>query len=206
VSYLLFLLSAVVISMSGVMAPGPITAVTLGKAARSPHAGGVIAIGHGIVEFPLMVAVWYGIVHLQNNIVLKAGIGLVGGVFLLVMGLGMLRSAAPGKAPAGKLAASALLAGILLTAANPYFLLWWASVGAKLVMGAVAFGLLGFAVFAIAHWLCDLVWLWFLSALAYKGGQFFGRTFQKVTFGVCGVFLVAMSGKFIVDAVQMIRG
>jgi threonine/homoserine/homoserine lactone efflux protein len=206
VSYLLFLLSAVMISLSGVMAPGPITAVTLGQATRSPHAGGVIAIGHGLVEFPLMLAVWYGIVHLQNNIALKVAIGLVGGVFLLAMGLGMLHSAARSKMPAQRVAASALLAGVLLTAANPYFLLWWASVGAQLVMGAVAFGLLGFAVFAIAHWLCDLAWLWFLSALAYKGGQFFGRTFQKATFAVCGVFLVGMSGKFIVDAVQMMRG
>jgi len=203
---LLFLLSAVVISMSGVMAPGPITAVTLGQAARSPHAGGVIAIGHGIVEFPLMLAVWYGIVHLQNNVALKVAIGLVGGAFLLAMGLGMIQSATLSKAPAQKAAASALLAGILLTAANPYFLLWWASVGARLVMGAVAFGLLGFAVFAVAHWLCDLAWLWFLSVLAYQGGQFFGRTFQKVTFAVCGAFLVVMSGKFIVDAVQLMRG
>lgn len=60
------------------------------------------------------------------------------------MGLGMIQSATLSKRPQ-KAAASALLAGILPTAANPYFLLWWASVGARLVMGAVAFGLLGFA-------------------------------------------------------------
>jgi threonine/homoserine/homoserine lactone efflux protein len=206
VSYLAFLLSVVLVSLSGVMAPGPITALTLGKAARSPHAGGIIAIGHGLVEFPLMLAIWGGISYLQHSTGLRVAIGLVGGVFLLLMGLGMLRSAVPGEAPAEKLAASALVGGAVLTAANPYFLFWWASVGASLVMTAVGFGLLGFVAFAVAHWLCDLVWLWLLSAMAYKGGRFFGRTFQKVTFGVCGVFLLAMSGKFIIDAVRLLRG
>ncbi len=201
-----FLLSAVMISLSGVMAPGPITAVTIGKSARSPHAGGIIAVGHGIVEFPLMLAIWGGISVLRDSPAVKVGIGLVGGLFLLLMGVGMLRSARPGQAPARKVAASALVGGIVLTAANPYFLLWWASVGAQLIMQAVGFGLAGLAVFAVIHWLCDLGWLWFLSALGYRGGQFFGRRFQKVTFAACGVFLLAMSGKFIVDAVRGLVG
>jgi putative Mn2+ efflux pump MntP len=47
------------------------------------------------------------------------------------------------------------------------------------------------------------VWLWFLSAMSYKGGQFFGRTFQKVVFAVCGVVLVGFGMKFLVDAVRM---
>lgn len=205
-SYTTFLLGAVGISLSGVMAPGPITAVTIGKAARSPHAGSLIAMGHGVVELPLMLAVWCGTSWLQHNVYVKAGIGLIGGVLLLMMGAGMFGSARPGDAPAGKLAASAFAAGILLTAANPYFLLWWMTVGAELVIKAVGFGLLGFAVFAVAHWLCDLVWLWFLSHLAYKGGQFFGGRFQKAVFVVCGTFLLLVGGKFIADAVGAMKG
>jgi threonine/homoserine/homoserine lactone efflux protein len=197
-----FLFSAVIISLSGVMAPGPITAITLGKAARSPHAGGIIAIGHGIVEFPLMLGIWCGVSYLRDSAGLQAAIGLVGGLFLLLMGVGMLRSVTSVKPPTSTVGTSALVGGIVLTAANPYFLLWWATVGATLIGQAVGFGLLGFAVFAVAHWLCDLVWLWFLSALGYKGGQFFGHRFQKVTFAVCGVFLLTMSGKFIVYAVR----
>ena len=57
---LTFLLEAVLVSLSGVMAPGPITAVTIGKGSDSPHAGALVAVGHGIVEFPLMIAIFYG--------------------------------------------------------------------------------------------------------------------------------------------------
>lgn len=204
-SFLAFLLSAMAISLSGVLAPGPITAVTLGKATRSPHVGAVIALGHGVVEFPLMLAVWYGVSFLQTNTAWKIGVGLVGGLLLLMMGVGMLRSACRQEVPTSKAAASALVAGIVLTAANPYFLVWWGSVGAQMVMEAVTFGLAGFVVFAVAHWLCDLFWLWFMSVLAYRGGQFFGHRFQKVTFAVCGVFLLLMAGKFLSDAIVLVR-
>ena len=55
-----FLVQAVLISLTGVMAPGPITAVTIAKGSESKHAGAWIAIGHGVVEFPLMVLIFYG--------------------------------------------------------------------------------------------------------------------------------------------------
>ena len=54
---LLFLGQVVVISLSGVMAPGPVTAAAIGMGARSRYAGMLLAIGHGIVEFPLMILI-----------------------------------------------------------------------------------------------------------------------------------------------------
>ena len=60
-SLLLFLFEAVLISLSGVMAPGPMTAFAVGKGSESPHAGALIAIGHGIVEVSLMISVFYGV-------------------------------------------------------------------------------------------------------------------------------------------------
>ena len=56
-----FLFEATLISLSGVLAPGPITAVVVGEGNASPHAGAFVALGHGLVELPLMVAVFYGV-------------------------------------------------------------------------------------------------------------------------------------------------
>jgi threonine/homoserine/homoserine lactone efflux protein len=58
---------------------------------------------------------------------------------------------------------------------------------------------MGFLVFALLHWSCDFFWDCFLSVLSYKGGEFFGRRFQKVVFLVCGVFLLFFGVKFMVD-------
>ena len=55
-----FLLQAVLISLSGVMAPGPLSAAIVGQGRRSPHAGALVALGHGIVEFPLMAVILIG--------------------------------------------------------------------------------------------------------------------------------------------------
>jgi len=197
-----FLLEALLISLSGVMAPGPLTTVTVGKGSRSPHAGGLVAIGHGIVEFPLMIFIFYGLGVLLTRTYVKAAIALVGGLFLLLIGLDMFRSIKQATIGSSEDTHSPLLAGVLLSAGNPYFLVWWATVGATLVSRSMDFGWVGFSSFAIVHWLCDLGWLYFLSVLSFRGGQFFGRKFQQVIFALCGGFLLFFGGKFIADAVN----
>ena len=202
-SLLTFLFEAVLISLSGVMAPGPITAVTVGKGNESPHAGALVAIGHGIVEFPLMISIHYGFGYLLNLFYVEAVVALVGGLFLLVMGVGMLRGIKRFEVSSSEYTYSPLVAGIVLSLGNPYFLIWWATVGAALILRSVSFGMLGFLIFALLHWLCDFLWSYFLSALSFKGGRFLGKRFQKVVFAMSGVFLLFFSGKFIVGAVKM---
>jgi threonine/homoserine/homoserine lactone efflux protein len=195
-----FLAQAVLISLSGVMAPGPVTAVTVGKGSRSPHAGALVAVGHGMVEVPLMVAIFYGLGRLIALSHVKAIIGLVGGFLLLAMGIDMLRSMNKAEVTTRLSERSSLVAGMLLSVGSPYFIVWWATVGAALIIRSVGFGLVGFLVFAAVHWTCDFVWYYFLSALSYKGGQFFGRVFQKVIFAVCGGALLFFAARFIIDA------
>jgi threonine/homoserine/homoserine lactone efflux protein len=201
-----FLFEAALISLSGVMSPGPITAVTIGKGARSPYAGAMVAVGHGVVEFPLMAGIFLGVGYLLSMTAVKAAIFSLGGAFLLYMGIGMLRSIGGAQEEPKSDGSTPLIAGILLSLWNPYFLIWWATVGASLIAKAVTYGVLGFALFAVVHWLCDFIWYSFLSAVSFKGGHVFGRMFQKVVFGICGVFLIFFSGKFLFDAVRVIIG
>jgi threonine/homoserine/homoserine lactone efflux protein len=201
-----FLLEAVVISLSGVMAPGPITSVVVGKGSESPHAGALVALGHGIVELPLMVAVFYGVGRLLELPHTSAAIALVGGLFLLWMGFDMLRSLRQDLVEDVHSAHTPLVAGILLSAANPYFLVWWATVGAALIARSVRFGVGGFLAFALAHWTCDLVWDYALSALSFKGGQVLGARFQRGIFLVCGACLIIFGGRFVIDGALTLLG
>jgi len=198
-----FLIEAVLISLSGVMAPGPITAVTVSKGNKSPHAGAIIALGHGIVEIPLMILILYGFGEILKIPYIKAIIGLLGGLFLLKMGLGLLQGIKQAKIESSYDPHSPLMAGIILSLANPYFLIWWATIGSILIFRSITFGLLGFVIFMILHWFCDFFWCYFLSALSFKGGQFFGKRLQQVLFAICGVFLLFFSAKFIFDAVKI---
>ena len=199
-----FLFEAVLISLSGVIAPGPVTAVTISKGTKSPHAGAMIALGHGMVEIPLMILILYGFGDILKMTYMKAIISLLGGLFLLKIGLDLLKGIKQAKIDSRNDPSSPLRAGIILTLANPYFLVWMATIGSILIFRSYAFGLLGFIIFMIAHWSCDFLWLYFLSALSFKGGQFFGKRLQQVLFLICGVFLLFFSSKFIYDAAKII--
>ncbi len=198
-----FLLKAVIISLSGVMAPGPITAVTVSKGTEHPHSGAMIAIGHGIVEFPLMILIIVGFGQFLEVTWVKVVIGILGGLFLFKMGIGLLQSIRGTRIGQSHHRYTPLQAGVVLSIANPYFLVWWATIGAMLITGAYQFGLWGLVAFVVVHWSCDFFWLYFLSSLSFKGGQFFGQRLQKVLFTVCGVFLLFFSGKFIYDAMAI---
>jgi len=205
-SFFAFLLEAVAISLSGVMAPGPITSVVVGKGSESPHAGALVAVGHGIVELPLVVAVFYGVGRLLELPYTQAVIALVGGFFLLWMGVGMLRSLRRAQVQDAHSTHPPVISGILLSVGNPYFLVWWATVGAALIARSVRFGFGGFLAFGLAHWTCDLLWDYGLSAIAFKGGQVFGARFQRGISLLCGVGLLFFGARFVLDgALTLLR-
>ena len=119
------------------------------------------------------------------------------------MGWGLLQGAKQARIDPANDNRSPLIAGIILSLANPYFLLWWVAIGSILIYRFLNFGILGFIAFIILHWSCDFFWCYFLSAVSFKGGQFFGERLQQVLFAVCGVSLLLFSAKFIFDAVKI---
>ncbi len=199
----IFLVQAVLISLTGVMAPGPITAVTIAKGSESKHAGAWIAIGHGVVEFPLMVLIFYGFTQWLKCKGLQIGVGLAGGVLLLLLGLSMFQAVRM-DAVRHRYKGSAITAGIVLTGGNPYFFVWWATIGSGLMIRAITYGVVCVVLFMILHWMTDLSWCYFLSNITYGGRRFFGERFQKIVFAICGIFLLFMGVKFILDAIKLL--
>lgn len=196
-----FLLKAVGISLSGVLAPGPITAATLAAGVRSPHAGAMIALGHAAIEVPLMVLIVAGAGAVFQVPSVKLGIGLAGGAFLLFMGsqlLGAVRTATVVEEVPDQ--RHPFMTGVVLTAANPYFLMWWATVGLALATDAITFGVVAFVLFGALHWLCDLVWLEILSLASYTGTEVLGGRLQQAVLLVCGIMLLGFGAMFLKDA------
>lgn len=202
-----FLLSAVIISLSGVMAPGAITAATIAQGTRSRWAGLLISVGHGIVEMPLIFLLMLGLHFFFEMDPVKITIGILGGGFLLWMGYGMLRQIRqPSAEQTGNFKSGPIVTGILLSATNPYFLLWWATVGLNLALGADKLGTTALILFAIIHWLCDATWLSILSFGAFythKSAGLFGPHIQKGILACCGVALLLFGVKFIGDALNL---
>ena len=196
-----FLVKATAISLSGVLAPGPMTAATLAAGTRSRNAGALIALGHAAVEFPLMLVIVAGAGKLFELESVKLAIGLAGGAFLLLMGVQLLIAARRGNAgPGVSDRRHPFLIGIVLTGANPYFLIWWATVGLALATQAVELGVAAFVLFAVIHWLCDLVWLEMLSLASHKGTELLGGRIQQIVLVICGVMLLGFGCSFLYEA------
>src|SRR5512136_1642803 len=88
----LFLGSVIALSASGVMMPGPVTAVTISKGSQHKWAGALVAIGHGIIEIPLMFLIYFGLAEYFKMTGVQIGVGLVGGLLLLWMAWGGLHT------------------------------------------------------------------------------------------------------------------
>ncbi len=202
----LFLASAVLISLSGVLSPGPMTAAVVERGGRSGLSGVYISLGHGAVEFPLIAILAYGAGSFFQSEPVKIVVGIAGGIYLLYLGRGMLGVKAYDRQDVGTRKGSSVLAGVFLSLGNPYFLIWWATVGLGLVISAMSFGVFGVVLFAVVHWLCDLAWLGFLSAASRKGVRKFGSGFQTKASLISGVVLLFFGVVFIWSAVGILAG
>lgn len=202
----LLLSQVLMISLSGVLAPGPVTAATIAAGTRFRHAGALIALGHGAVELPLMLAITLGAGVLLKSPAFQTTAGVAGGIVLLAMGGMMLWSLRKPQGATAKAPASGpLWTGIILTAANPYFFIWWATVGLAIAVQAVELGILAFILFALVHWLCDLFWLEVISFTSNRGSYLLGASAQRVMLALCGVTMLIFGGWFLHDAAQRLR-
>ena len=193
-----FLLMVGFISLSGVLMPGPVIAAAVVKGVQDKHAGVWIAIGHMLVEIPLILAIAAGFYFVFTHIWVKIGIGIVGGAMLLYLGIRMIQIRGNVDIIERAIPGHAMFAGIITTASNPYFILWWATVGASLTIMALEFGVVGIITFIMIHEACDLGWDWFVSNISNVGGKLWKEKFYRVIFVLCGTFLVLLGVVFMV--------
>ena len=83
------LVQTVAISLSGVMAPGPITAATLTAGAQRAHAGFWIALGHALIEVPLIILLARGVGEVleSRRTAVTVIVGTAGGMILIWLSL-----------------------------------------------------------------------------------------------------------------------
>ena len=196
------LLSVVVISLSGVMMPGLMFGVTLVKSVKSPWAGAGIALGHALVEVPLILLIYYGFARFFANMTVQLVLSILGGGMIIWLGISMFRARTKVLREGKDLPYSAFVAGIITSALNPFFWLWWMTIGSMLVMKFYDFGVVGLAAFIVVHWLCDLVWLSFVSNLVYRTHSLWGIKFQQGLFITGSLLLVGFGIWYTISGLQ----
>ncbi|MEM1523584.1 MAG: LysE family transporter [Thermofilaceae archaeon] len=160
-------LKVVTVSASGALAPGPLTAATAALGARKGWKAGVgVAVGHTIVEFPLVLSIAYGLGGLLDSPASRLLLGVAGGAFMLFFGyLTLTSSLKPNFDPKeSNRMRGPLATGVALSLFNPFFIVWWLGVGSPLVAEALQGGQAGILAFYLTHVWLDYAWLTIVAA------------------------------------------
>lgn len=196
-NYLFFLLAVGFVSLTGVLMPGPVFAAAIVKGAERKNAGAWIALGHILIEVPLILAIAAGFHYFFTYYWVKAVIGLAGGSILFYIGIRMFQMKSKEDVIKKAFPMHPMLAGITTTVGNPYFILWWATVGASFIILALKFGIIGIFSFLIVHESCDLGWDYLVSYSVFKSKRIWTNKVRTYIFGGCGIFLAVFGIYFI---------
>lgn len=203
-----FIATVVIVTASGALAPGPLSfAILLHGSKGGALAGFSCAIGHTLVEFPLVLALALGLLAATSQPIIKSVIGIAGGLGLITFGILQIRDtiiARPStNLPARKatLPTSGLVLGAALTGLNPYFILWWLTIGSVLIVQALAFAaLLGVLLMYVSHVWMDYAFLTALAHFGKKGKAIVGSKYYRIVLVTFGVILVYYGATFILGA------
>jgi threonine/homoserine/homoserine lactone efflux protein len=174
-SVLDFGIEVIVVSASGVLAPGPLFFANLIYGTRHDKWSGIkVAAGHSVVELPLIMILAAGLFTSDAAIKYAGIIGLVGGIAILAFAGLQIASIIKKKraydAPHMVGSKGPFVVGLALSALNPFFLLWWFTVGLKLIADSAAFGaIVGVAILFTLHIWMDYAWLAGTAYLASRG-------------------------------------
>ena len=206
--------TSLIVGFSGALMPGPLlTVVISGSARRGFWEGPALVLGHAVAEVLIVAALAVGLSRLLKRNLVAGLIGLLGGAFLLWMGFDIVRSAWWGTvsleqttgAQAG-LQFGPIITGIVVSISNPYWVLWWATVGASYVALSLAQGPVGLGSFYFGHILSDLSWYSLVALLIAKGKTLLSQPVYRLILLVCGFFLMALSIYFICSGIRFLRG
>ncbi len=205
--------TAFIVGLSGAMMPGPLLSYTIAESARRGWvAGPLMILGHGILELALVIGIMAGLSSFIQKPVVSSGIALVGGAFLLYLGFSMSRQAARGEislagdrtGPETK-GMHPVLAGVLISLSNPYWSIWWATIGLGYFTIALQSGWTGMAAFFTGHISADFVWYVMVAVLVANGRRFISQNAYNYILLACGLFLIVMGFYFIYTGILPVK-
>jgi threonine/homoserine/homoserine lactone efflux protein len=199
-SALVFLISVAVITISGAFMPGPLFAATVAKSYNDPKAGIKVTAGHAVIEVPLIIAIFLGFDFVFRDQTVFAYIALIGGIILMYMGVTELR-ARKTIVQERDYGQGSFTTGMLTTITNPYWVFWWATVGAALVTTAIAFGPIILPLFIATHLSVDLGWNHFVATTVNRSKGMWDHKWHEYLILAAAMIMIFFALYFIYSSI-----
>jgi len=204
-----FVVTVIILTASGALAPGPLFFVTVSHGARlGAKSGLVFSIAHTLVEFTLVMLLAGGLLTVANEPVVKLTVGVAGGVVLLVFGALQIRGSLTSRFDEVRSRRVAtrnlLLIGLVFTGLNPFFVVWWLTVGASLILGALEIASFAGVVFMyVCHVWMDYLWLTSVAHFSKMGTNVVGLKWYRFVMAVFGAFLIYFGLTFLINSLSL---
>ncbi|UCD96522.1 MAG: LysE family transporter [Candidatus Bathyarchaeota archaeon] len=204
-----FVGTVILITASGALAPGPLFFATISHGSRfGAKSGFLFSISHTIVEAAIVLLLALGLLSVANEPVVRLVVGVAGGGMLLFFGSKQVYDSVSSSfeerfaKPMNR--RNLVFLGISLTGLNPFFLVWWLTAGAQLILLALEFGsMLGVLLMYVFHVWMDFVWLTSVAYFSEKGRSVIGLRPYRILLMVFGAFLIYFGFSFIVGSVGL---
>lgn len=205
-----FVITVVLVTVSGALAPGPLFFTVISHGMKSGAKGGLaFSIGHTLFEFSLVLFLAFilnfGVTKVAGESVIRLSIGIVGGLALIAFGTLQIYESAKSKTinhqkEKSQKVRHPLILGLVFTALNPFFIIWWLTAGLQLIYEALAIAsFAGILVMYIAHVWMDYAWLTATAYFAKRGANILGSKGYRILVAVFGAVLIFFGVNFIVS-------
>ncbi len=182
-----------------------------------------MVLGHSVTEFALLVGLVLGLDVVLQHPIAETIVSLAGGGLLCVLASLMLIDVFIKKVTITdkleqdindepKKRYRPIFDGIILSVSNPFWIVWWATIGIGLIytelppltVVPIDFGLLGLAIFYIGHIASDLSWYTFISGMIHSGRRWINDKVYRIILVCCAFFLIYLGITFIINGINLI--
>jgi threonine/homoserine/homoserine lactone efflux protein len=202
--YVGIFITSFIFAFSGALMPGPLLTVTINETLkRGLLTGPLMIVGHAILEMIFIVVILWGLGSILNNPIILSIFAFLGCVILLWMGVSMISELKTVTLPEGtdppprnalqRTLAHPVVSGFVVSLSNPYWIIWWLTIGLTYIFVSLKLGIVGVIVFFAGHFLADLLWYSIVSASVSYGKKFITDKLYRVVVGTCGVMLLGFS-------------
>ena len=100
---------------------------------------------------------------------------------------------------------SSITAGVLTSLSNPYWTLWWATIGLNLAVESSQDLKFGIAIFYIGHIMSDIVWFTLISTSIALSKKIISDKAFHFILTICGIVLIGFGVYFGLNGIKLIK-
>lgn len=203
--------TSLLVGFSGALAPGPVTALNVRDSIiDGPKVGVLLSTGHALCELIIVCVLLLGIAPFMSYGPVRILIGVLGGGFLLYLSVKGFKNKAtlPFRTSLpmmpGNRSAVYIYKGFAVSLCNPYFVVWWSTVGLAYILWSYTYGFGGIMCFYIGHIMSDYIWNCTLSLGIHHGKRLMSDHIYNLVMLLLNGFIGVLGLYFIYDAGRLI--